>query len=885
MHTTDNQWCDLYQDFHELFESEWLSRLPIRTLAQLEFSDAEHALASGFVQIRMEQDTQSGFQPGLWIASTDIGDIERAVEEIESSRYRRKKKRQDPIGQQIIEQIQIITGLDKNTVNTWLSAQRKDAYLAVSTTPSSCPQAGIVAASGLSWRQAPLKPHGFFLPGARLRVSLPADVPSPELRALVQGHTQPLIEFLEEQLKRTVDASNDILLSWEASRPDWFEHSDLQRWAALPASVRGIHPLRMWLKMERMLAALKKFRLASGTRFDATSLPEAFDVLWRTPMGKEYDPEKAAAALQDMLEARLQTVRAQFFEQRLAQLVPVLDDLSEHEIRAELAKAWDRVMGVSGTLNLTLIEGALTQLTDSFVERHKRQRLSRDCIAEIGQSLKNLYPLARSMGRRITFYAGPTNSGKTHRALQQLAQAPSGLYLAPLRLLALEVQEHLNSAGVPTSLLTGEARIDIPGAGHCSATVEMLDVNTPVDVAVIDEIQMIADRDRGPAWVQAFLAAPARHVVVVGSACAKAVVEHLARYTGEELEIVELERLAPLEVAPAPIGLKDVKPGSAVVAFSRRDVLSLAAALRWEGRRTAVIYGSLAPEVRREQARRFREGHAEILVATDAIGMGLNLPVHTVVFATASKFDGTRERQLQRAEIQQIAGRAGRYGFGTKGQISAFDERSLKIVRRAMNAPPLDLPATVQFGFSSAIAQAIARQIGSGSLVKLLRFFQQNIRLDAWAKPLVTTDEIVIAGFLDTTRLDLKTKLRLLGAPGTAKDLVLDEFAQMVACIESDVIEDFPWIMSDPGQALEALESLSRSLSLYCWMSLRFPEIFNRRPQAQDQHERVVQRITEALARQPRLQCRQCNRILSWNHRHRLCEECHRSRIYGPDDY
>jgi ATP-dependent RNA helicase SUPV3L1/SUV3 len=244
----------------------------------------------------------------------------------------------------------------------------------------------------------------------------------------------------------------------------------------------------------------------------------------------------------------------------------------------------------------------------------------------------------------LTLVIGPTNSGKTHEALERFRNTNSGSYLAPLRLLALEVRDSLTEQGLPVSLVTGELLEIVPDARHCSSTIEMLNFSQQVDMAIIDEVQMIADPQRGSAWLQAVIGAPAKEVWMLGSPEAERTVLSLANYLNEPIEIIHTERLAPLEVSDRTFPLDQIPKQAALIAFSRQDVLSLAGELREKhGRSPAVIYGALSPEVRREQARRFRDGLADCVVATDAIGMGLNLPITTIVFSTSRKYNGVCE--------------------------------------------------------------------------------------------------------------------------------------------------------------------------------------------------------------------------------------------------
>jgi hypothetical protein len=154
---------------------------------------------------------------------------------------------------------------------------------------------------------------------------------------------------------------------------------------------------------------------------------------------------------------------------------------------------------------------------------------------------------------------------------------------------------------------------------------------------------------------------------------------------GQPLEIVQTDRLCPLEVAEEPLQITDVAPGTAFVSFSRRDVLAWKEELGAE--KCVAVYGALSPEVRREEARRFVRAEAQYASATDAIGLGVNLPISAVVFTTLLKWNGQEEVRLTRSQIRQIAGRAGRFGLHECGIVSALNERDLKIIREAIKAP------------------------------------------------------------------------------------------------------------------------------------------------------------------------------------------------------
>lgn len=269
---------------------------------------------------------------------------------------------------------------------------------------------------------------------------------------------------------------------------------------------------------------------------------------------------------------------------------------------------------------------------------------------------------------RYVLHIGETNTGKTHHALKKMKAAKSGLYLAPLRLLALEVYDKLNAEGVACSLKTGEEEKSVEGARHISSTVEMFHEKDFYDVVVIDEAQMLADKDRGFSWYKAITKANAREIHIIGSWNIKDMLFNLLE--GVEIEVHEYSRDTPLEVEQKEFELKHTKKGDALICFSRKRVLETAAKLKRSGHSVSMIYGSMPPETRKKQIDLFNSGQTKVVVATDAIGMGLNLPIRRIVFLETEKFDGTRRRRLTSQEVKQIAGRAGRKGIYDIGKVA-----------------------------------------------------------------------------------------------------------------------------------------------------------------------------------------------------------------------
>lgn len=271
---------------------------------------------------------------------------------------------------------------------------------------------------------------------------------------------------------------------------------------------------------------------------------------------------------------------------------------------------------------------------------------------------------------------GPTNTGKTHFAIERMLAHPTGMIGLPLRLLAREVYarvvERVGEQAV--ALVTGEERIVPPKPRYWVATVEAMPMDIHVDCVAVDEIQTATDFDRGHVFTDRILKARGFHeTLLLGSGTMANVIRKLLPHA----EIIERPRFSQLTYA----GSKKIsrQPSrSAIVAFSARQVYAIAELIRRERGGAAVVMGALSPRTRNAQVELYQNGDVDFLVATDAIGMGLNLDIHHVAFADDTKFDGHQSRPLTPAEIGQIAGRAGRHkrngSFGVTGGTEGFDE-------------------------------------------------------------------------------------------------------------------------------------------------------------------------------------------------------------------
>ncbi len=547
---------------------------------------------------------------------------------------------------------------------------------------------------------------------------------------------------------------------------------------------------------------------------------------------------------------------------------------------------------IDSTKNLKLTEKVKRRVIYNFLDYIapiEEKRRKEELLAKSIRDFKSLYPLARELKREIIFHVGKTNSGKTYQALKELKDADTGYYLAPLRLLALEGYEKLKDEGVNVSLITGEEEIIDEESTHISSTIEMMNSSVEVDIAVIDEIQMIDDRDRGWAWANALIGVPAKKVILTGSTNALSAVEKLSQYLNEPLKIVEFKRKNRLKVLSTPTDINSIEKGTAVIAFSRRDVLALKQKLS-KSYRVSVVYGNLSPEVRREEARRFREGESDILVATDAISMGLNLPIKTLIFSKDEKFDGLRTRELYPIEINQISGRAGRYGFEEVGYIGALDRYSLKRIRSKLNRAleQIELPFSVMATLEHIIL--IGEILETNNLYTILNFFADNMEFEG---PFIAgnIDSLLeIAEIVDEYDFDLKTKYYLASAPAPISSPYIESiFHRYIRELEQDIEvryippRELPQFAQTNEMMLNA-EDRVREISLYLWLSFKFPEHFKDTKKAIEARGKLNRFIEESLKQGNFVKkCNRCGKVLDFTYRFSICEKCYikgRRRFY-----
>ena len=385
---------------------------------------------------------------------------------------------------------------------------------------------------------------------------------------------------------------------------------------------------------------------------------------------------------------------------------------------------------------------------------------------------------------------------------------------------------------------------------------------------------MMTDDERGGAWTAAIMGVRAREVHVCAAPSAEQLLRRLIDECGDSCEVVYHERKTPLVFEKQVFSFPyDVHAGDALIVFSRRDVHAVAAELQKIGKTCSIIYGALPYDVRYEEARRFREGETDIVVATDAIGMGLNMPVRRIVFLQTDKFDGYERRELYPGEIQQIAGRAGRYGIFNEGLVNTLYDAPM--VEEALGMVlPQDEEAVVAFPEELLRINApLSEILMQWSEMEVNRGFRKNL----------SETEIQLAKFLEEISDDKYLIYRFVTmAFDETNEELLGIWKEMFICEN----EQFPFsytrylpsAIPEDGNAsdLPMLEEAFHVCDLLYGYMDRFehPEGIPEVLKAKEKLSLAIMKILEKQELAGR-RCRECGRPLPWNYMFGVCERCH----------
>ena len=283
---------------------------------------------------------------------------------------------------------------------------------------------------------------------------------------------------------------------------------------------------------------------------------------------------------------------------------------------------------------------------------------------------------------KITAVLGPTNTGKTHLAIETMLSFDTGMIGFPLRLLAREVYDRVikNTGLDKVALITGEEKIIPPNAKYFLCTVESMPIDKQLDFVAVDEIQMCADHERGHIFTDRLLnLRGTKLTMLMGSNTIKNIISNL----DDDIEFINRNRLSKLSYTGHK-KISRIQRKTAIIAFSAEEVYAIAELIRRQKGGAAIVMGSLSPKTRNAQVELYQSGDVDFLVATDAIGMGINMDLDQVYFSNLKKFDGRKLRKLNLSEIGQIAGRAGRYlndgSFGITGECKEINAEEVDLL-------------------------------------------------------------------------------------------------------------------------------------------------------------------------------------------------------------
>lgn len=522
----------------------------------------------------------------------------------------------------------------------------------------------------------------------------------------------------------------------------------------------------------------------------------------------------------------------------------------------------ERIIASSASLRKKLGKKNTRKLVEITKEKNAEEYLK-------SFSPEDLFEAGRQLSRKFVLHVGPTNSGKTYDAISNLKQAVSGTYLGPLRLLALEMYETLNSDGFPCSLLTGEEYIEVKNAGLTASTVELCDYSKHYEVAVIDEAQMIADPFRGHHWLEAICLVNADIVNICLAPEALPLIEKILARLGVEYETSKHERLVPLKFSGTFRDITAVEPGDAVITFSRKNVLQLSAVLDKKQIKSSVIYGALPPASRREEVRRFAEKETSVVVATDAIGMGISLPIKRIIFFETEKFDGEDRRELNISEIKQIAGRAGRYGKYDLGEV--LTTHNSKLIKEALEREPKEIHKLV-LGFpESALAYDYP-------LDRMLKIWDSLSDDELFKRSDMRDAEFLLAYLGSEARNADRTLLyNLITCPVDVKNESLVKYWRIccTAIIRREKVPKPQFSTAD----LNGCEMQYKAFDIYHQLLRRI----GIESDCLTEKEKIAEKINSLLKKEKSSflsRCRLCGKELPIQYRYNICQKCYEREAY-----
>jgi len=494
---------------------------------------------------------------------------------------------------------------------------------------------------------------------------------------------------------------------------------------------------------------------------------------------------------------------------------------------------------------------------------------------------------------KYVLHIGPTNSGKTYNALEDL-KINGGVYLSPLRLLAWEIFERFNKDGINCSLITGEEEILKENSHIISSTIEMFNYNRNYKTVIIDECFMINDKDRGKSWFKAITSIKSDTIHLICNIESEFIITKILKTIGRDnIEIKRYDRLVKLETT----NIKQSKPPkrTILVTFSRINVLRYKSIYEDKGYKVSILYGNLPPEIKRNEILKFISGETDICISTDIIGMGLNIPCDNIIFLDLSKFDGHSNRKLTNTEVKQISGRAGRFGLSDIGYVSSQNNKfindcltsNIRIEKAYLG---FDYRFVLNIGVDFGMINIINTWRGIDFIPNDLKSYIEKESIDKYTK--LVNDKVEN---IKKTNPDIAWNL--IYSP--VKDNNISVYNDLVKSINSNSKYKF---ISYPLSKIKDIDELKLNedilskmeLYLYFYNNPIFRDYLDINDEGIEKLKikryDIIEQITKFLLNRnlsKRKVCQNCKKDVGINWVHKLCNNCFRkSRRYDDyDDY
>jgi ATP-dependent RNA helicase SUPV3L1/SUV3 len=525
-----------------------------------------------------------------------------------------------------------------------------------------------------------------------------------------------------------------------------------------------------------------------------------------------------------------------------------------------------------------------------LLEEKKQKEIEIDNLSKLlSDKLESIwFPTKRS---KFILHIGPTNSGKTYNCIEAIKNSKGDCaYLSPLRLLAHEIFEKLNSCDIKTSLITGEDRVIVEGANVVSSTIEMLNYKKKYDIVVVDECFMITDNIRGKSWLKTILEVKSNEVHLISNLETKDTLIDLLTRLNQDFEVKEYFRKVPLVVSDSELQLNSIRKNKnknkiLFVVFSRLSVLYNKHVIESiSDKNCSILYGNLPPEVKKEQMRRFIDGETDYCVSTDVVGMGLNMPCDIVCFMEIEKFDGVVKRPLNKTEVAQIGGRAGRFGLSDKGTITALNTNSLKYIRKVLDKEGKN-KSKIYFGLTYEIFHLLEGDYNNRILnFKKLEIIPTKFEDLVSLQNVTEYTKLLMTNHIHNIKDDKKVWI-LINLP--VKENNASYFNTIVKCVYENVkiplVELQKKDLTD-NRELENCEQQLSKLDLYLCLS-NYREVYelldiDYLQSIQYDKEILIMNINKYLLDKKKMNskfCQSCGVNVGIEWKHKNCDDCHGS--------